>query len=86
MYQLTAENSIHRLSDGAAIPADERNRDYRQYLVWVAEGNEPLPADPSLEPAPTAPTSEQVKAALSGIGFTEDQISAFFAVAAKIKL
>ena len=21
------------------------NRDYKQYLKWVAEGNEPLPAD-----------------------------------------
>ena len=27
------------------IPFDEANRDYQEYLKWVAEGNEPLPAD-----------------------------------------
>lgn len=26
-------------SDGAVIPADEKNRDYREYLEWVAAGN-----------------------------------------------
>jgi hypothetical protein len=27
------------------IPMSEDNADYRRYLKWVAEGNEPLPAD-----------------------------------------
>lgn len=36
---------VFRLSDMAAIPADPNNRDYQQYLAWLAEGNEPLPAD-----------------------------------------
>jgi hypothetical protein len=60
MYQLTPTilveqtgqtiggKQVKRLFDGALIPFDPNNVDYQEYLVWVAEGNEPLPAD---EPA-----------------------------------
>ena len=27
------------------IPFDPDNTDYQEYLAWLAEGNEPLPAD-----------------------------------------
>jgi hypothetical protein len=27
------------------IPMDDSNSDYQQYLKWLAEGNEPLPAE-----------------------------------------
>jgi hypothetical protein len=37
--------SIIRTTDGACIPFDPANTDYQAYLKWVAEGNEPLPAD-----------------------------------------
>ena len=32
-------------SDGWSIPFDPANTDYQEYLKWVSEGNEPLPAD-----------------------------------------
>jgi hypothetical protein len=48
MYQLTSFGSVIRISDDACIPPDGGNRDYREYLEWVEEGNEPLP----LEQAP----------------------------------
>jgi hypothetical protein len=50
MYQLkrNSDNVVHgvlRLSDNAFIPLSPDNTDYQAYLKWVAEGNEPLPAD-----------------------------------------
>ena len=50
-YQLTQlGESVKRLTDNAFIPFDPANTDYQAYLAWLAEGNEPLPAD---EPALT---------------------------------
>jgi hypothetical protein len=39
------ENSIIRIEDGATIPFDPANKDYQEYLRFLAEGNEPLPPD-----------------------------------------
>jgi hypothetical protein len=33
------------LNGNTAIPANPDNTDYQAYLAWVAEGNEPIPAD-----------------------------------------
>lgn len=37
--------TVLRREDGAQIPMDEANPDYREYLAWVEEGNtaEPWP-------------------------------------------
>lgn len=39
MYKITATGMIVRVADGAFIPPDPRNKDYQEYLVWVAQGN-----------------------------------------------
>lgn len=39
------EKQIRRVADNAFIPFDPANTDYQQYLAWLDEGNEPLPAD-----------------------------------------
>ena len=41
----TESDVILRTSDNAAIPKNEENVDYQDYLAWVAEGNTPDPAD-----------------------------------------
>ena len=48
---VTAEDGVKSLKktteDGTVwwLPFDEANTDYQTYLKWVAEGNEPLPAE-----------------------------------------
>ena len=43
MYQLTDSTYITRIIDTASIPADPANKDYAEYLEWIAEGNTPDP-------------------------------------------
>jgi len=50
-YLLSGSDSIIR-SDGACICCDPANTDYQKYLLWLEEGNTPLPPDPTPEPEP----------------------------------
>lgn len=48
MLVTNAEEEVVAVYDrdrGATIPADERNPDWRDYLAWVADGNEPDPME-----------------------------------------
>ena len=56
MYKLLQDHpvygkttSVQRLADNAFIPFDPANTDYQEYLKWIAEGNEPLPAESPAE-------------------------------------
>lgn len=39
------DSGILRVHDKAYIPNDLANTDYQEYLKWLSEGNQPLPAD-----------------------------------------
>jgi hypothetical protein len=45
VFPYMESNFVFRVEDNASIPFDPDNTDYQAYLKWVAEGNEPLPAD-----------------------------------------
>jgi len=62
-YQLTTSTSIIRLSDGAFIPPDPGNTDYREYLDWLKAGNTPEPAAAPLPPPPPPTPAERLAAA-----------------------
>jgi len=46
MYKLQENDQIVlHVPDYTFIPFDPANTDYQEYLAWLAEGNEPEPAD-----------------------------------------
>ena len=44
-YKLQSMGYSVMRCDGVFIPFDPANTDYQAYLKWLAEGNQPLPAD-----------------------------------------
>jgi len=55
LHNIQTPNGLHkfvvRVDTDTAIPFDPANTDYQAYLVWLAEGNEPLPAEEQGEQA-----------------------------------
>lgn len=48
MYKLFKDQftqGVIKIDEALFIPLDKGNIDYHQYLAWLADGNEPLPAD-----------------------------------------
>lgn len=74
-YRLTQGPSVIRTSDGSSIPPDPANRDYAEYLAWVADGNTPDPYIPPTPPVPTI-TKAQALLYLLSIGKTEADVDA----------
>jgi hypothetical protein len=51
MYLITKDGVVRRIVEGACIPHDLRNTDYRTYLEWIADGNV-APVEPTPPPTP----------------------------------
>ena len=60
--------SIQKVGTQISFLPDPENTDYQQYLLWLEEGNEPLPPDPTPEPEPLTP---QQKLEASGLTVEE---------------
>ena len=76
MYRLTqSETTVHRLTDNAFIPFDGGNRDYQEYLEWLAEGNEPEPYVALPPPPVTQVTAYQAKIQLSRSGLYDSVVT-----------
>ena len=77
-YKLTDTNAVIRVSDGAVIPADPLNSDWREYQDWLAAGGVPDPYVPPPLPVPTSASKLGLKRALAEIGLW-DQVKAAIA-------
>jgi hypothetical protein len=60
---------ILRVEDQVFISPDPSNRDFAEYLAWVAAGNTPEPA-----PAPPAPVELTPAEKLAASGLTVDEL------------
>ena len=64
-YKLTQQSdTVIRVEDGytVVIPFAQHNADYAEYLAWLADGNEPEPADPPVIEEDTPTLQEKVEA------------------------
>ena len=77
MYKLILNSeAVIRLTDNAFLRSGDDSSDYQRYLAWLAEGNEPEPADPIPEPAPLTPQEK-----LASAGLTVDELKVLLGIA-----
>ena len=73
---ILSESGVIRTSDNASIPDDDGNRDWREYLEWLADGNTPDPI-PEMMVDPNIAETETIKLAaknkLVSLGLTEPE-------------
>lgn len=77
MYRLTNGSEVLRIADGAVIPADPANTDYKRYQAWVTAGNR---AAPYVASVPQSVTPLQASRALLLAGLLDD-VEAAIAIA-----
>ena len=76
------EFGVIRAIDGASVPEDDRNRDWRAYQEWLSAGNKPDPApvpviDPTVAKRKASEKSARDKIATTS-ALTADEESAIF--------
>ena len=73
---ILSESGVIRTRDNASIPNDDRNRDWRLYQEWLADGNTPDPI-PEMMVDPNIAETETIKLAaknkLVSLGLTEPE-------------
>ena len=73
MYkQIKNSTSILRIADGAYIPSDNGNIDWKAYLAWKNAGNSPEPAPVEPAQVPASVTMRQARLALLAAGKLDD--------------
>lgn len=77
-YRLSSNGYVIRLADGAWIPPETGNADWRDYQAWLGVGNAPEPV-----PEPLAPTSVVIDGAVFLSRVTDEEYAAVIAAASR---
>lgn len=69
-YRITP-SGVCNTENGALIPNDSKNKDWREYLAWIADGNKPdpyVPAVPFVDENEVKIQAELRKMAIANLG------------------